>query len=142
MNKHPISSSAWTFVACIVFLIVGFGCLHSWEARARLTLLLHGHVFCDLIAPGGSAELPGPGHTFVSKLVYCHGKCVGSLDPFAQFSPKDATEIGDKALRRATTAIHLVMPLCVVVAVCSALYLVRQLAGRSRGLPAAGSERR
>ena len=87
MNRNVSHRPPW-----ILLLIAAAGALffylaqNNWALHARLSLLVHGHVFSRLESADRLSELPPPRPTeFVSKLVFEKGAYVGYLNPHGDF---------------------------------------------------------
>jgi hypothetical protein len=93
MKRIPDRRKAHVFLVALVIIVMCLGVFNNWTLRARFNLLFHGYVFCKLTRPVGAESFPVmPVHHFVSRLVYCRGVCVGSLDPSGQFTRSDSTD--------------------------------------------------
>src|SRR5437773_167447 len=108
--------SAYAAVASLSLALLCLGVLRDWNLHARFNLLLHGYVFYELRVPNGTGDFANVGNNqFVSRLVYCDGKCIGFLDPFGQFTPKGSDERPEEAPWRGTIAVYCLMLLCFAI---------------------------
>jgi len=109
--KTPRIPTLWRLLAFLAGFLICLGIVRNWNLHARLALLLRGHVFCELTAPGDYKPVSAhnTNHLLVSRTVYSNGKYIGFLDSFGQFIPKESNTPDEARLRSATVVLFCAM---------------------------------